>query len=133
MQWRPLFSYLPRFRSLGQKSKNNFIWFLEEMRTRKFASEIYWPLKFWKLVDVDILDVECLKMLNCLKHLNLENVMMMKYQFLFPRWWSIETHWWLWITLETYLNECDLNRVIFQCILTVIKTATCLWNQKCST
>ena len=32
------------FRHLGQKSKNNFIHFLVQMRTSKFASEIYWPL-----------------------------------------------------------------------------------------
>ena len=29
---------------LGQKSKNNFIGFLVQMRTRKFAFEINWPL-----------------------------------------------------------------------------------------
>ena len=38
------FFYLNHFRTLGQKSKNNFVWFFEEMRARKFASEIYWPL-----------------------------------------------------------------------------------------
>jgi hypothetical protein len=30
--------------SLGQKSGNNFVGFLEEMRTRKFTSEISLPL-----------------------------------------------------------------------------------------
>ena len=30
---------------LGQKSKNNFVRFLVQMRTRKFASEIYSPLQ----------------------------------------------------------------------------------------
>ena len=34
------------FRSLMQKSKNNKVRFLVQMRTRKFASEIYWPLCF---------------------------------------------------------------------------------------
>ena len=33
------------FRSLGQKSKNNFVRFLVQMRTRKFAFDIYWPLQ----------------------------------------------------------------------------------------
>ena len=32
------------FRSLGQKSKNNFIRFLVQMRTTKSSSEIYWPV-----------------------------------------------------------------------------------------
>ena len=32
------------FRSLVQKSKNNFVQFLVQMRTRKFAFEINWPL-----------------------------------------------------------------------------------------
>ena len=36
-----LIFYLKYFRSLGQKSKNDFINFLVQMRTRKFASEIY--------------------------------------------------------------------------------------------
>ena len=37
--------YLTHFRSLGQKSKNNFVRvFLVQMSTRKFAFEIYWPL-----------------------------------------------------------------------------------------
>ena len=42
---------------LGQNSKNNFISFLVQMRTRKFAFEIYWPLvavRFcvgWKLAS----------------------------------------------------------------------------------
>ena len=44
--------YLAHFRSLGQKSKNNFVGFLVQMRTRNFAFEIYWPLanmaKEWK-------------------------------------------------------------------------------------
>ena len=40
----PFFFDLTHFRSLGQKSKNNFVWFLVQMRTRKFAFEIYWPL-----------------------------------------------------------------------------------------
>ena len=39
-----IFFYLTYFRSLGQKSKNNFVLFLVQVRTRKFASEIYWPL-----------------------------------------------------------------------------------------
>ena len=39
------FFYLTHFRSLRQKSKNNFVRFLVQMRTRKFASEIYWPLQ----------------------------------------------------------------------------------------
>ena len=40
-----LFFYLTQFISLGQKSKNSFIRFLVQMRTRKkFAPEIYWPL-----------------------------------------------------------------------------------------
>jgi hypothetical protein len=33
--------YLTHFRSLGQKSKNNFVQFLVQMRTRKFAFETY--------------------------------------------------------------------------------------------
>ena len=33
----------PLFRDLEQ-SKNNFIWFLAQMRTKKFAFEINWPL-----------------------------------------------------------------------------------------
>ena len=40
-----IFFYLTHFRSLGQKSKNNFVRFLVQMRTRKFASEIYSPLQ----------------------------------------------------------------------------------------
>ena len=39
-----LFFWFDPFQRLGQKSKNNFVGFLEEMKTRKFASEIYWPL-----------------------------------------------------------------------------------------
>ena len=35
---------LIHFKRLGQKSKNNFVRFLVQMRTRKFAFEIYWPL-----------------------------------------------------------------------------------------
>ena len=41
---KALFCYLTHLRSLGRKSKNNFIRLLAQMRTRKFASEIYWPL-----------------------------------------------------------------------------------------
>ena len=40
---------MTHFRSLGQKSKNNFVRFLVQMRTRKFAFEIYWPLTFKSL------------------------------------------------------------------------------------
>ena len=40
----PLFFDLTHSRSLGQKSKNNFVCFLGQMRTWKFASEIYWPI-----------------------------------------------------------------------------------------
>ena len=32
------------FYRLGQESKNNFVWFLVQMRTKKFAFEITWPL-----------------------------------------------------------------------------------------
>ena len=39
-----LISLFDRFRSFEQKSKNNFVHSLGQMRTRKFASEIYWPL-----------------------------------------------------------------------------------------
>ena len=39
-----LFFWFDPFQRLGQKSKNNSVGFLEEMKTRKFASEIYWPL-----------------------------------------------------------------------------------------
>ena len=35
---------MTHFRSLGQKSKNNFVRFLVQMRTRQFAFGIYWPL-----------------------------------------------------------------------------------------
>ena len=42
------FFYLNHFRTLGQKSKNNFVCLLVQMRTRKFASEIYWPLEIRK-------------------------------------------------------------------------------------
>ena len=35
---------LTYFRSLGQKLKNHFVHFLVQLRTRKFASEIYGPL-----------------------------------------------------------------------------------------
>ena len=35
---------LAHFQRLGQKSKNNFVHFLVQMRTRKFAFEIYLPL-----------------------------------------------------------------------------------------
>ena len=40
-----IFSYLRHFRSFWQKSKHNIVRFLVQMRTRKFASEIYWPLR----------------------------------------------------------------------------------------
>ena len=36
-----LIFYLTHFRSLGQKSKNNFVRFFVQMRTRKFALETY--------------------------------------------------------------------------------------------
>ena len=36
-----IFFYLSHFKFLRQKSRNNFARFLEERRTRKFASEIY--------------------------------------------------------------------------------------------
>ena len=39
-----IYFHSTHFWYLGQKSKNNFIQFLEEMKTRKFASKIYWPL-----------------------------------------------------------------------------------------
>ena len=39
-----LFSHLTHFRSLGQKSKKKIVRFLIQMRIRKFAFEIYWPL-----------------------------------------------------------------------------------------
>ena len=42
----PSFFWFDPFLRLGQNSKNNFVRFLEEMRTRKFASEIYWPSVF---------------------------------------------------------------------------------------
>ena len=35
---------LTHFRGKGRIQKNNFVRFLVQMRTRKFASEIYWPL-----------------------------------------------------------------------------------------
>ena len=38
------FFYLTHFRSLRQKSKNNFVRFLVQMRLRKFAFEIHWTL-----------------------------------------------------------------------------------------
>ena len=41
---KALFLDFTHFLSLGQKSKNNFVSFLVQMRTRKFASEIYWSL-----------------------------------------------------------------------------------------
>ena len=44
IQWRHQFFYLTHFKTLGQKSKNNFVLFLVQMRTRKFAFEINWPL-----------------------------------------------------------------------------------------
>ena len=43
IKWLHFFD-LTHFRSLGQKSKNNFIPFLAQMRTRKFAFDIKWPL-----------------------------------------------------------------------------------------
>ena len=43
IKWLHFFD-LTHFRSLGQKSKNNFFQFLVQMRTRHFAFEIYWPL-----------------------------------------------------------------------------------------
>ena len=46
------------FQRLGQKSKNNFNCFLEELRTRKFASEIYWPLQIHFFIQ-DILLIYC--------------------------------------------------------------------------
>ena len=40
--WHGVFmEFSTYFRSLGQKSKNNFDRFLIQMRKRKFASEIY--------------------------------------------------------------------------------------------
>ena len=36
-----LFFLFDPFPFLGQKSKNNFIWFLDQIRTREFAFEIY--------------------------------------------------------------------------------------------
>ena len=39
-----LFWFDPFLEAVGQKSKNSFVHFLGQMRTRKFASEIYWPL-----------------------------------------------------------------------------------------
>ena len=42
-------SFLTHFRSLGQKSKNNFVQFLVQMRTREFAIEINWPLVQWRV------------------------------------------------------------------------------------
>ena len=42
--WSQWFLYLTHFRASGQKSKNDFVRFLVQMRTRKFAFEIYWPL-----------------------------------------------------------------------------------------
>ena len=37
---------------IGQKSKTNFVRFLVQMRTRKFAYEIYWPLtRPWYLIS----------------------------------------------------------------------------------
>ena len=38
---------MAHFRSLWQKSKNNFVPFLVQMRTRKFAFEVSWPLESW--------------------------------------------------------------------------------------
>ena len=38
---------LNSFKRLGQKSKNNTVGFLVQMRTRKFAFEINWPLLDW--------------------------------------------------------------------------------------
>ena len=40
----PLYFYLTFFRSLRQKSKNKFVYFLVQIRTRKFASQNYIPL-----------------------------------------------------------------------------------------
>ena len=39
----PSFFLFDLFWGLGQNSKNNFIRFLVQMRTRKFATEMYWP------------------------------------------------------------------------------------------
>ena len=39
-----LIFHLTHFRSLGQVSKNNFVRFLVQIRTRKFVSEIYVPI-----------------------------------------------------------------------------------------
>ena len=43
------FFFLTHFRSLGQKSKNNFVQFLVQMRTRNFAFEINQPFERAKL------------------------------------------------------------------------------------
>ena len=40
-----LFLICTYFREVGQKYKNIFVRFLVQMKTLKFASEIYWPLK----------------------------------------------------------------------------------------
>ena len=52
IQERHYFFHLIHFRSLGQKSKNNFVQFLVQMRTRKFAFETYWPLERFYIVFV---------------------------------------------------------------------------------
>ena len=46
-----LLFYLTHFRSLGQKSKNNFVRFLVQIRTRKFAFEIIQSPLFQKFVE----------------------------------------------------------------------------------
>ena len=50
---------MTHFRTLGQKSKNNFVPFLVQVKTWKFAFEIYWPLKFLSKI------INCFSILFC--------------------------------------------------------------------
>ena len=56
---------------LGQNSKNNFVCFLIQMRTRKFASEINWPLGLLKAdQELEFSYNSCIKVHILVQNLN---------------------------------------------------------------
>ena len=79
-------------RTLGQKSKNNFVRFLVLMRTRKFVSEIQWPFR-----------IKMLHWPSLLRDID---------QLLWMRSWltSFKKHFWTYFSVEVWRAMCIVGR-----------------------
>ena len=101
---------MTHFRSLGQKSKNKIVWFLGQMRARKFASKIYWPLHdSTTLLSKNNLSILFGKMLNKRTFLILLTCNLGLIVKLPAVGFIQATYWQLWMSLGANLFRSYLN------------------------